>query len=135
MRQQADGEHGGHHLIGGYDHFFVDVRDSHACSCNYPGYENLGTVRDPCAAQTDEGQACRKNYRERYRDPSEMIRLMMSLSTSPDLFYSEILHDGEFSKLWMEDFKYFRDCEFFDCSKPPDFRKLDFLYHQSGPSA
>jgi hypothetical protein len=54
---------------------------------------------------------------------------------TPRTFASKILHDEKFRKLWIEDLKYFKDCDFFDCSKAPDFGKLAFLYQQEGPSA
>jgi hypothetical protein len=135
MRQYAGGDNAGHHFAGEADHFIFDVRDSHSYACHYQGDENHLELQRPGPAQIDQWPLCRENYQVCFRDPSEMIRLMISLFTSPHLFYSEILQDDEFSKLWMEDFKYFRDCEFFDCSKAPDFRKLDFFYQQEGPSA
>lgn len=134
MRQYAGGDHAGHHFTGVADHFFFDVRDAHSYSCLCQGDKNHPDLRHPGPTFIDQGPLCRENYRECFRDPSEMIHLMISLFTSPHLFSREILQDNEFSELWMEDFKYFRDCEFFDCAKAPDFRKLDFLYQKEGPS-
>lgn len=135
MRHYAGGDNTGHHFTGAADHLFVDGRDANFYSSGYQGDEHDRTLWHPGPAQIDQWPLCRKNYRECLRDPSEMIRFMISLFTSPHLIYGEMLQDDEFNKLWMEDFRYFRDCDFFDCSKAPDFRKLDFIYQQEGPSA
>jgi hypothetical protein len=61
-----------------------------------------------------------------------MIGPLLSLFTSPHRFYSTIVRDEQLRKLWIEDLKYFRACDFFDCSKPPDFGKLSAFSGQHG---
>lgn len=117
------------------DYFFNDARHGNTYPCGYRKSENLGEFRGLGQAQIDLQPSYRKCDGECFQCPAEMIGPLISLFTSPRLFNSMILKDEKFRKLWIEDFKYFRDCDFFDCSKAPDFGKLAFLYQQEGPSA
>ncbi|HUJ16735.1 MAG TPA: radical SAM protein [Nitrospirota bacterium] len=124
MRQHRGGDHTGHPCRGGTDYFFIDARDGNTYPCGYRGNENLGKFWELGPAQIDHRPSCKKCDWECFRDPSEMIGPLISLFTSPHLFYSKILRDEQFRKLWLEDLKYYWACDFFDCSKAPDLEKL-----------
>ena len=136
IRQQGGGDRGGYPCRGGTDYFFIDARDGNTYPCGYRGSENLGKFWDLGPAQIDQRPSCKKCDWECFRDPSEMIGPLISLFTAPRLFYSKILRDEQFRKLWLEDLKYFKACDFFDCSKATDFVKLAFFGHQQkGPNS
>jgi MoaA/NifB/PqqE/SkfB family radical SAM enzyme len=130
MRQHCGETRVGYPCRGGKDYFFIDAREGNTYPCGYRGNENLGKFWDLTPAQTDRQPSCKKCDWECFRDPSEMIGPLISLFTSPGLFYGTILRDAGFRKLWLEDLNYFRACDFFDCSKAPDFGKLALFGHQ-----
>jgi MoaA/NifB/PqqE/SkfB family radical SAM enzyme len=124
MRQQLEGEQSCYPCRGGIDYFFIDARDCNTYPCGYRGSENLGKFWDLDLAGSDQSLLCRKCEWECFRDPSEMIGPLISLFTSPRLFYSEMIRDVKFRKLWLDDIKYFMACDLFNCGKAPDFQKL-----------
>jgi MoaA/NifB/PqqE/SkfB family radical SAM enzyme len=123
-RQQVDRAYTGHACRGGIDYFFVDARDGGTYPCGFRGGENLGKCWELDLPVTDQRLTCRKCDWECFRDPSEVTGPLISLFTSPGLFYSRMIRDHTFRKLWIEDIKYFMACDSFNCSLAPNFAKL-----------
>ncbi|HUI45174.1 MAG TPA: radical SAM protein [Nitrospirota bacterium] len=123
MRQQINPEYG-FACRGGIDYLFVNARDGNTYPCGYRGGEDLGKFWDLDLSELNRLSSCRKCHWECFRDPSEMIGPLISLFTSPYLFYRRMMLDGPFRRIWADDIKYFLACDSFDCRLPPNFAKL-----------
>lgn len=102
---------------GGRDFFFIDSRSGRLYPCGYRGDENLG---DPAIFERKgkNGQDCRRCDWECFRDPSELFSPLLDLRTAPSRLARRLFKDPIFFKLWLEDLKYYRRCDYFDGRKP-----------------
>jgi hypothetical protein len=110
---------------GGIDFFFIDAKEGNTYPCGYRGNENLGKFWDLDVASLDTKTTCLQCDWECFRDPSELFGPILHGFTSPLELITKFRREKEYFRLWMEDVKYFRKCNFFDGRKPPDPIGLD----------
>jgi len=109
---------------GGLDYFFIDCKDGDVYPCGYRGQENLGKYWDLDDRKLDHHAVCRQCDWECFRDPSELFGPVLQALADPLGLIKKIKQDGHYIKLWIEDLRYYRACDFFHGRKPPDDRRL-----------
>jgi uncharacterized Fe-S cluster-containing radical SAM superfamily protein len=104
---------------GGIDYFFVDCRHGSTYPCGYRGQENLGKLwgLDRNALQAEA--TCYACDWECFRDPSELFGPILQGLSHPVALLKKMRRDREFFKLWIQDVRYARACNFFDGRMPP----------------
>jgi len=110
---------------GGREFFFVDARTGDTFPCGYRGAENLGKLWDPAFPRRSGMEPCTKCDWECFRDPSELMGPLRDLITRPVGLFSKIVKDQEWLRLWYEDLRYYRACDFFNGRVPPDMKQLE----------
>ena len=109
---------------GGVDFFFVDSRDGNTYPCGYRGGENAGKFwdlhRDGCSFDA----SCTLCDWECFRDPSELAGPLLQGVSNPLGLGKKLLRDPEYFRVWMEDLKYYRACDFFDGRRAPNPARL-----------
>jgi len=122
--RQHQGEGGaGYPCPGGREFFFVEAQSGDTFPCGYRGQENLGKFWD-MAADPVEPAACRRCDWECFRDPAEMIGPVQELLGRPWRFARKFVREREGVRLWFEDLRYYRDCDFFNGRLPLNPRRL-----------
>ena len=109
---------------GGIDFFFISAKDSNTYPCGYRGNESLGKFWDLKWKKIDQKPFCQECDWECFRDPSVLIGNVLDLIRRPAYFARKAIMDQEYFKLWLEDLKYYRACDYYDGRKAPDYRKL-----------
>jgi MoaA/NifB/PqqE/SkfB family radical SAM enzyme len=105
---------------GGIDFFFASVNgDIYPC-----GYRGKEPLTGSAWKKTGEKPACRKCEWECFRDPSALFGPVEDLFLAPWRLVKRISSDLEFMKIWIEDLRYYRACDFFDGRKKPDYPAL-----------
>jgi MoaA/NifB/PqqE/SkfB family radical SAM enzyme len=124
IRQHSGDPSGCYACRGGREFFFVDAKTGDAYPCGYRGAENLGKFWDLEIPRRNGDEHCLKCDWECFRDPSELIGPLHDLMTRPRRLLSKIARDREWLRLWCEDLRYYRACDFFNGRVPPDTGKL-----------
>ena len=119
---------------GGIDFFFIDAKDMNTYPCGFRGEENLGKFWDLNMAQLDQSAWCKQCDWECFRDPSELIGPILDITQHPIKLANRFLQDKIYAKLWLEDIRYFRACNYFDATLPPEYHKLAKFYTLSASS-
>jgi MoaA/NifB/PqqE/SkfB family radical SAM enzyme len=133
IRQYTVGEEYCYPCRGGTDFFFVDAKEGAAYPCGYRGDERLGKYWEIDIKELDPSASCTRCDWECFRDPSELMGPVASLFSEPLTAIEKFIKDKSFARLWLNDISYFRACNFFDASKPPDYNKMAaFLPKPSG---
>jgi MoaA/NifB/PqqE/SkfB family radical SAM enzyme len=109
---------------GGREFFFVNAGDANTYPCGYRGTENLGKFWDLDLRKMDENTGCRKCDWECFRDPSELFGLPLAFFTNPAYFIERLTRDSSYTKLWLDDIRYYAACNFFDGRTGPDYKKM-----------
>ncbi len=109
---------------GGIDFFFIDARDGNAYPCGYRGNDNFGAMEafDPSAMTPNGGGAgreCRACDWECFRDPSELMGPLLEGLRHPAAVLARMAKAPLYRRLWMEDLRYYRACDFFHGRVPP----------------
>ena len=122
-------EHAGHKdtsypCRGGIDFFFIDSHDGNAYPCGYRGAESLGKFWQVDRAAIDRRYACRLCDWECFRDPAEMGGPLSQMLANPFALVGRFRRDSQFFRLWLEDWRYYRACGFFDGRRPPQAERL-----------
>jgi hypothetical protein len=99
---------------GGRDYFFVDSRTGHSYPCGYRGEEDLGRFEEMPSQPCGAAQPCRRCDWECFRDPTELFSPLIDLRTAPGRLARRLWKDRDFYRLWREDLRYYRACDFFD---------------------
>jgi MoaA/NifB/PqqE/SkfB family radical SAM enzyme len=107
---------------GGIDFFFVDAKGADAYPCGYRGKENLGKLWNLNGNHADS--KCTLCDWECFRDPSYLLGPFLEATTHPLHLAKSVFMDLPFYKLWLEDLRYYRSCDFFDGRKAPDPSRL-----------
>ena len=109
---------------GGVDFFFIDANDGNTYPCGYRGNENLGKFWQlDIAALKPNGDCLRCDW-ECFRDPSELCAPLLQAFNRPLRLGRQMARDDTYRRLWMEDIRYHRACQFFDARKQPVYEKL-----------
>ncbi len=119
-RTHGDGENFAHAsgCRGGVDFFFVDAEEGDTFPCGYRGRENLGKFWRLNLKGLRPHNGCRRCDWECFRDPSELCAPILQALHSPFELIKRMTGDALYRRLWMEDIKYYRRCNFFDGRKP-----------------
>ena len=112
----AEKAHGArsHECRGGLDFFFIDSRQGDTFPCGYRGNENLGKLWELDVKKLSPGDGCRRCDWECFRDPSELCGPILQAFRSPLKLLGRMLSDPMYRRLWVEDLKYYRRCDFFN---------------------
>ena len=115
-RTYAEKAHGArsHECRGGLDFFFIDSRQGDTFPCGYRGNENLGKLWELDVKKLSPGDGCRRCDWECFRDPSELCGPILQAFRSPLKLLGRMLSDPVYRRLWVEDLKYYRRCDFFN---------------------
>ena len=109
---------------GGVDFFFVDANDGNTYPCGYRGNENLGKFWQlDLAALKPNGDCLRCDW-ECFRDPSELCAPLLQALNRPLHLARQMARDDIYRRLWLEDIRYYRACQFFDARKQPSYERL-----------
>jgi hypothetical protein len=114
-----------HPCRGGIDFFFIDAKTGLTYPCGYRGDADMGSfdvLKLPDAL--NGGPDCRKCDWECFRDPSELMGPALDLRKDPVQAIKRLATDPTYTRLWLEDMRYYRACGFFDGRKAPDWNRL-----------
>ncbi len=100
--------------LGGEDFFFIDSRDGNCYPCGYRGEETLGSFERLDLGGCRNQAECRRCDWECFRDPSELFSPLLMLRRSPGELLQRWQQDAQFLKLWWEDLRYYRQCDYFN---------------------
>jgi len=111
---------------GGVDFFFMDAGGADVYPCGYRGRENLGKFWRMNGADglRSAGSDCTLCDWECFRDPSFLLGPFLAAATNPLKFAKSLRLHPAFHRLWLEDLRYYRSCDFFDGRKAPDPTRL-----------
>ncbi len=109
---------------GGVDFFFVDSRDGNTYPCGYRGCENMGRFWDLDRGGSAAEASCTLCDWECFRDPSELAGPLLQGASNPRSLWKKARCDQEYFRVWTQDLKYYRACDFFDGRKPPNSHRL-----------
>ena len=118
-RQAAGFEEAPYACRGGIDFFFIMAADGNTYPCGYRGRENLGPFWDLDLDRLDTSQRCTACDWECFRDPSELIGPFLQGFAQPWALARKFLRDPDYFRLWRQDLRYQRACDFFDGRIPP----------------
>lgn len=108
---------------GGHDFFFVEAGQGKIHPCGYlPG--TFAALPDTRLAPTPAPPDCHRCEWECFRDPSEMMGPMAELFSHPFRLAGKLRRDPAFFRLLLEDLRYYRSCDFFDCRQPPNLAAM-----------
>ncbi len=126
MRQYEDEtSKNGYGCRGGVDFFFINSQDGNTYPCGYRGNESFGKFWDVDVKRIERKSACTDCDWECFRDPSEMIGPALEARQNPLGLVARIVRDPEFFRLWREDLRYYRACDYFDGRRGMEQSKLD----------
>ncbi|MBU1248147.1 MAG: radical SAM protein [Proteobacteria bacterium] len=114
----------GYPCRGGIDFFFIDAKGMNTYPCGYRGQDNLGKFWDLDLKKLDTGQDCKLCDWECFRDPSDMAGPLLDLFSAPLTLPGKILKNRELAKIWLEDFRYYKACNFFNARSAPDRERM-----------
>ncbi len=109
---------------GGIDFFFIDSKDGNTYPCGYRGAENLGRLCHLDREGRSSEGSCTLCDWECFRDPSELAGPLLQGVSDPVGLAGRVLLDREYFRVWTEDLKYYRACDFFDGRRPPNPGRL-----------
>ncbi|MBT8340677.1 MAG: radical SAM protein [Desulfatitalea sp.] len=117
---KADLSHG---CRGGVDFFFIDAVKGNVFPCGYRGNENMGKFWDLRLKSLRPDNRCRRCDWECFRDPSELCAPFLQVLFAPATLARKMTGNPVFRRLWLEDLRYYRLCDFFDGRRPPALEK------------
>jgi hypothetical protein len=124
IKQYGEGERSRYGCRGGVDFFFMDSKTGHAYPCGYRGAEDLGPFAELDLAKLGPAASCTECDWECFRDPSELTGPLLDFLGNPLRTAWRLLGDREFTRLWMNDLRYYRACDYFCGRIPADLTKL-----------
>lgn len=123
IRRHEDDPLAGYPCPGGKDFFFVDAQRGDTFPCGYRGQENMGKFWELDLTKANDSD-CRQCDWECFRDPAELIGPVQDLVRRPWRFVAKWFQDPEAIRLWFEDLRYYRACDFFNGRLPMSPDKL-----------
>ncbi|MGE4553069.1 MAG: radical SAM protein [Desulfovibrionaceae bacterium] len=125
LARQAEGRDAGRWPCrGGIDFFFLGAEDMQAYPCGYRGGEGLGPFRGLDLDGPAPAAHCERCEWECFRDPSVLLGPVLAARGNPLRLARALLRDRTFARLWWEDLRYYRACQWFNARQRPDFRRL-----------
>jgi len=140
LRREQLGDNGSFPCRGGVDFFFVACRDGNTYPCGYRGHEDLGKFWALDVKKLDDHTKCRLCEWECFRDPSELAGPILELLARPIAFWNRMRRDPTYRRLWLDDWRYYRVCRFFNGREPMpdavrDWAKVSHAVRQSESNA
>ncbi len=123
-KQYSQGIDAAYPCRGGIDFVVVDCRDGNTYPCGYRGAGNLGEFWSLDPRSLPRQAACRRCDWECFRDPSELAGPLLEGLSNPLGAWKRMRSDRQYFALWLEDWRYYRACDFFDGRRPPRPRRL-----------
>jgi len=109
---------------GGIDFFFIDSRDGNTYPCGYRGNENFGKYWNIDWDKIHSNGNCVMCDWECFRDPSELFGPMLQCVSKPLGLIKKAKNDPQYFRLWWDDLKYYRACDFFNGRRAPNYKRL-----------
>jgi len=122
--QLAHGPAAAYPCRGGIDFFFIDSRDGNTYPCGYRGNENFGKYWEIDWDKVHSNGNCTMCDWECFRDPSELFGPILQSISNPLGLIKKVKKDPQYFRLWWNDIKYYRACDFFNGRCAPDFKEL-----------
>jgi MoaA/NifB/PqqE/SkfB family radical SAM enzyme len=127
VRQYETGEAHGYACRGGIDFFFMSALDGDTYPCGFRADESLGKFWELEEDKIDrEGQCTRCDW-ECFRDPSNLAGPFLEFSSGlggPFRALNRMRGDRDWARLWREDLRYQRVCDYCDGRVAPDYTRL-----------
>lgn len=108
---------------GGLDYFFIPATNGKAYPCGYRGDDCMGSL-DNAVRQRDPKKQCTLCDWECFRDPSELFGPFLHGISSPLTLFTKYRRDKNYYRLWRDDIRYYRACEYFNGRKNLHAAKL-----------
>lgn len=109
---------------GGIDFFFIDAESGKLYPCGYRGKECLGDFEAFDFKAVNTHAACSQCDWECFRDPSILFGPLLALLAGPVKAVARLCANPVFFKLWLADLRYYRACNFFRCTSPPNYKAM-----------
>jgi hypothetical protein len=114
-----------HPCRGGIDFFFIDAKTGRTYPCGYRGNTDMGRFEALNLTDRSNGGAdCRECDWECFRDPSELMGPALDMRNHPLQAIKHLAADRTYTRLWLEDLRYYKACGFFDGRKAPQWNRL-----------
>lgn len=110
---------------GGIDFFFIDSHDGNTYPCGYRGNENFGKYWKIDWDKVHGKGDCFMCEWECFRDPSELFGPVLQSRSDPLGLLKKMRNDPQYFRLWWDDIRYFRACDFFNGRCSPNYNKLN----------
>jgi MoaA/NifB/PqqE/SkfB family radical SAM enzyme len=110
---------------GGIDFFFINSRDGNTYPCGYRGNENFGKYWEIDLDKVHSNGDCFKCEWECFRDPSELFGPVLQIRSDPLGLLKKMRNDPQYFRLWWNDLRYYRACDFFNGRCAPDYDTLN----------
>ena len=120
-----DGPNAAYPCRGGIDFFFIDSRDGNTYPCGYRGNENFGKYWEIDWNKVRNKGDCTMCDWECFRDPSELFGPLLQSISEPLKLIKKVKEYPQYFRLWWNDLKYYRACEFFNGRRAPNYKKLN----------
>jgi len=124
LRQHAQEAEAPYPCRGGIDFLFVRARDGRTFPCGYRGNEDMGPFLAGTLPRPADPAPCRRCDWECFRDPSELLGPLLQAGSDPLGLLRRLGRDPAYFRLWQEDLRYYRACDFFDGRTPPNRNRL-----------
>lgn len=110
---------------GGHEFFFVESEQGRIHPCGYlpQVFAELPDLRRRPSSSAKRPD-CHLCEWECFRDPSEMMGPLAELCTRPLSLVARLFHDPGFFRILVEDLRYYRACDFFNCRLPPNLAAM-----------
>ena len=109
---------------GGIDFFFIDAESGKLYPCGYRGKECLGDFEAFDFKAVNTHTTCSQCDWECFRDPSILFGPLLALLARPVKAVTRFFAHPGFFKLWLADLRYYRACNFFRCTSPPNYKVM-----------
>ncbi len=108
---------------GGIDYFFINASDGKTYPCGYRGMDNLGSYRQGIIENNPKAFCSRCDW-ECFRDPSELCGPIIHGLTEPFSLFKKYKRDATYYRLWRDDLRYYKRCDFFHGNNAFDMKRL-----------
>lgn len=109
---------------GGIDYFYINAATGTVFPCGYRGSEDLGDFQEVNPVAVGPENACFRCDWECFRDPSVMFEPVLDILNNPLRLMRQVLSDASYYRIWLNDIRYYRSCDWFNGRQPPDGRRL-----------
>lgn len=133
MRQHVGLDAGLFPCRGGIDFFFVEAGSLDVFPCGYRGGENLGKFWNLDLGRLDRRQVCERCDWECFRDPSVLLKPLLDVLRNPFTAWSRLPRHRDFLRVWLEDLRYYRACDWFDARRPPRYGRMALFARTGRP--